>query len=215
LSGARGEDPRAVDGQRMRARAGRCPIAGMHGEAKADGPVWLEVGCVPGDVVEDVGWMFVEAEDGRFEVDGGAEVVVLGQLVWVDEEVRGKGVEGMEGTGGRESREGETGEQGGVEARRRLQPTHPHMFPTAIRRWSTAATKPAKFGQPVFASHPHLGPPVLFLFLPAYPDPFSQSERMNSPQASLPASTRPGDRGSSKPSPTTPSSSSWVARSNT
>ncbi|KAF9651028.1 peptidase M24 [Thelephora ganbajun] len=30
------------------------------------------------------------------------------------------------------------------------------MFPTVIRRWSTTVTKPAKFGQPVFASHPHL-----------------------------------------------------------
>lgn len=37
------------------------------------------------------------------------------------------------------------------------------MFPAVIRRWSTTATKPAKFGQPVFASHPHLSPSVLFL----------------------------------------------------
>ena len=29
-------------------------------------------------------------------------------------------------------------------------------LPSLIRRWSTTATKPAKFGQPVFASHPHL-----------------------------------------------------------
>ena len=36
-----------------------------------------------------------------------------------------------------------------------------HMFPTVIRRWSTTATKPPKFGQPVFASHPHLRPSFL------------------------------------------------------
>ena len=44
-----------------------------------------------------------------------------------------------------------------------MQAAHPpSMFPTVIRRWSTTATKPAKFGQPVFASHPHLSSSILF-----------------------------------------------------
>jgi hypothetical protein len=135
----------------------------MHGEAEADGPVWLEVGCVFADVVEDESWTLVDVEDGCLEVDGGPKVVVAGQLVWVDEDVRGERVERMERTGSGEGGKRETREEGGMEARWRSQATHPRMFPTATRRWSTAATKPAKFGQPVVASHPHLSPPILSL----------------------------------------------------
>ena len=64
----------------------------MDGEAKTNGPVRLEVGCISGDVVENVSWMLLEAEDGCFEVDGGPKVVVLRQLVWIDEDVRWEGI---------------------------------------------------------------------------------------------------------------------------
>ena len=89
----------------------------MDGEAKADGPVLVEAGCIFCDVVEDVSWVLVEVEDGGFEVDGGPQVVVPGELVWIDEEVGREGVEGMERTGRGEGGERETREQGGVEAR--------------------------------------------------------------------------------------------------
>ena len=39
------------------------------------------------------------------------------------------------------------------------------MFPTFIRRWSTTLAKPAKFGQPVFASHPHLSQSIILFAL--------------------------------------------------
>lgn len=107
----------AVDGQGMRVRGGRCPITRMDGEAKTDGAVGVEVGRVFGDVVENVSWTLVEAEDGCFEVDGGAEVVVIGQFVWVDEEAGWERVEGMERAGGGERGKGETREEGEVEAR--------------------------------------------------------------------------------------------------
>ena len=130
----------------------------MDGEAKADCPVRMEVSCIFGDVVENVSLTVVDTEDGCFEVDGGPKVVVVGQLVWVDENVGWEGVENMEGTGRGERRKRETRDEGGMKARWRSQITHPQMFPTVIRRWSTMATKPAKFGQPVFTSHPHLSP---------------------------------------------------------
>ena len=101
----------------MRARGGRYPITRMDGEAKADGPVLVEVRRVSADVVEDVSWMMVDGEDGCLEVDGGAEVVVLGQLVWVDEDVGRERVEGMEGTGRGGRGERKTGDEGGMEAR--------------------------------------------------------------------------------------------------
>lgn len=198
----------------MQASGGGCPIARVNGEVKADGPVGLKVSCIFTDVVEDVSWTLVDGKDGCFEVDGGPKVVVVGQLVWIDEDVGWERIKSMERTGRGERGKGETRDEGGVEARWRLQVTHPYMFPTAIRRWSTTATKPAKFGQPVFASHPHLGPSIS-LPSPEYSDSFSQSKEMNSHPAFLPASTSPGVRNSSNPSRTTPSSSSWVARSNT
>ena len=89
----------------------------MDGETKANGPIWLEASCVSTDVVEDVGWMLVDGEDGRLEVDGGPEVVVVGQLVWVDKDVGRERVEGMKGAGGGEAGMGETGDEGGMEAR--------------------------------------------------------------------------------------------------
>jgi len=89
----------------------------VDGEAKAGGPVGLEVGCIFGDVVENVGWMLVEDEDGCFEVDGGPKVVVLGQLVWIDEEVGWEGVESMERAGRGERGERETREEGGMKTR--------------------------------------------------------------------------------------------------
>lgn len=89
----------------------------MDGEAKADSSVLLEVSCISGDVVKDVSWMLVEVEDGCFEVDSGPKVVVLGQLVWIDEDVGRKGVKSMERTIRGERGERETREEGGMETR--------------------------------------------------------------------------------------------------
>ena len=89
----------------------------MNGEAKTDCPVRLEVSCISGDVVENVSWKLVEVEDGCFEVDGGPKVVVLGQLVWIDEDVGWEGVESMERTVRGERGERETREEGGMETR--------------------------------------------------------------------------------------------------
>ena len=89
----------------------------MDGEAETDGPVRLEVGRVFADVEENASWTVVDGEDGRFEVHGGAEVVVVGQLVWVDEDVGRERIEGMEGTGSGERGEGEAGDEGGMETR--------------------------------------------------------------------------------------------------
>jgi len=89
----------------------------VDGEAKADGPVRLEVGSISGDVVENVSWMLVEAENGCFEVDGGLKVVVLGQLVWIDKDMGWEGIESMERTVRRERGERETREEGGMETR--------------------------------------------------------------------------------------------------
>jgi len=61
--------------------------------------------------------MLVDVEDGCFEVDGGAKVVVVGQLVWIDEEVWWERVESMERTGRGERRKGEAGGEGGMKAR--------------------------------------------------------------------------------------------------
>lgn len=95
----------------------RRPVTRMDGEAKADGPIRVEASCTFSDVVENVSWMLVDVEDGCLEVDGGPEVVVVGQLVWIDEEVGWEGVESMESTGSGERRKGETGEEGGMKAR--------------------------------------------------------------------------------------------------
>ena len=89
----------------------------MDGEAKADGVIRLEASCISGDVVENVSWVVVEVEDGRFEVDGSSKVVVLGQLVWIDEDVGWEGVESMERTVRGERGERETREKGGMETR--------------------------------------------------------------------------------------------------
>jgi len=89
----------------------------MDGEAKADGPVRMKVSCIFGDVVENVCLTVVDIEDGCFEVDGGLKVVVIGQFVWVDENVGWEGVESMEGTGGGERRKRETRDEGGMKAR--------------------------------------------------------------------------------------------------
>ena len=97
--------------------SGRGPISRVDGEAKADGPVQLEVSCIPGDVVENVSWMWVEVEDGCFEVDGSPKVVVLGQLIWIDEDVGWEGIESMKRTVRGEGGEWETREEGGMETR--------------------------------------------------------------------------------------------------
>lgn len=89
----------------------------MDGEAKADGPVRVEVGCAFGDIVENVSLTLVGIEDGCLEVDGGREVMVVSQLVWIDEGVGWERIESMESTGGGERREREAGDQGGMEAR--------------------------------------------------------------------------------------------------
>jgi len=89
----------------------------MNGEGKADSPILVEVSCVFGNVVEDVSRTLVDIEDGRLEVDGGLKVVVVGQLIWIDEEVGWERVESVERTGGGERRERETGDKGGMKAR--------------------------------------------------------------------------------------------------
>ena len=101
----------------MQVRGGRCPITCMDGEIKADGPVRMKVSCIFGDVVENVSLTFVDIEDGCFEVDGGLEIVVVGQFVWVDENVRRERVESMERTGRGENRKRETRDEGGMKAR--------------------------------------------------------------------------------------------------
>ena len=88
----------------------------MDGEAKADGPVRIKVGCVFSDVVENASWMLVDIEDGCFEVDGSPQVVVVGQLVWIDEDVGWERVECMERTGRGEGRKWETREEGRMKA---------------------------------------------------------------------------------------------------
>jgi hypothetical protein len=89
----------------------------MEEEAKADRPVRMEVGCIFGDVVENVRLTFVDIEDGCFEVDGGPKVVVVGQFVWVDENVGWERVESMERTGNGKRRKGETRDEGRVKTR--------------------------------------------------------------------------------------------------
>jgi hypothetical protein len=72
----------------------------------------MEVSCTLSDVVEDVGRTLVDAEDGRFEVDGGLKVVVVGQFVRIDEEVGRKRVESMKGARRRRRRKRETRNEG-------------------------------------------------------------------------------------------------------
>lgn len=89
----------------------------MDGEAKTDGPVRMEVSCAFCDVVENVSRTLVDVEDGCFEVNGGPEVMVTRQLVWVDEDVGWERVEDMERTRGGEGRKRETRNEGGMKAR--------------------------------------------------------------------------------------------------
>lgn len=141
----------------------RYPIARVDRETEADAPVRVEVSCIFGNVVKNMSLSLVDIEDGCFKVNRGPKVVVVGQFVWVDKDVGRESVESMKRTVEGERRKRETRNKGGMKAGCRSQVTHPHMFPAVIRRWSTTATKPAKFGQPVFASHPHLSQSALFL----------------------------------------------------
>ena len=56
--------------------------------------------------------MLVDAEDGRFEVNDGPKVVVVGQLVWIDEDVGRKRVESMKGARRGRRRKRETRDEG-------------------------------------------------------------------------------------------------------
>lgn len=89
----------------------------MDGETEADGPVRVEVSCIFGDVVEDANLTLTNIKDRRFEVEGGLKIVVVGQFVWVDKDVRRERVESMERTRMRERRKRETRDEGGVKAR--------------------------------------------------------------------------------------------------
>jgi hypothetical protein len=77
----------------------------------------VEVSGIFCDIVEDVSWTLVDVEGGCFEVDGIPEVVVAGQLVWVDEDVGWERVENMERARRREWEERETRVQGRMETR--------------------------------------------------------------------------------------------------
>ena len=89
----------------------------MDGKTKADGPVRMEVCCIFGDVVENVSLMFVDIEDGCFEVDGGPKVVVVGQFVWVNENMGWERVENMKRTRRGERRKRDARDEGGMKTR--------------------------------------------------------------------------------------------------
>lgn len=88
----------------------------MDRETEADAPVWVEVSCIFGNVVENVRLPLVDIEDGCFEVNRGPKLVVFGQFIWVDKDVWWEGVESMIRTMNGERRERETRDEGGMEA---------------------------------------------------------------------------------------------------